>query len=453
VSGRWFGTDGIRGKVGEEPLVPHTLARLGRALGDHAGGESVLIASDTRASGPEIVAALLRGLRAAGSPVIDLGVMPTAGLPLEVRARGAALGLVVSASHNPWKDNGIKVFGADGLKLSDESEAALESRVEALEPGEIPAGDGEAAQTEDGAAAYVSWILEGFAGLDLSGMRLAVDCAHGSASLTAPAVLRELGASVTALFDRPNGENINAACGSTHLQALAAQMSSGEHDVGLAFDGDADRVLMVDRSGRTCDGDHMLGFLGPWLAERDELPERTVVATVMSNLGLERMLAAQQIELVRTPVGDRHVLAAMRTGGYGLGGEASGHLLFPVGDHMIGDGLYTSLQLLSGLQEQGTGLSGVIDAVPRVPQVLINVPVTSRPPLDELDGMGARVAALSAEHGDDLRIVLRYSGTENLARVMIEGVDAALVDAISAELAELWKQEITRHSGEQAPSP
>jgi phosphoglucosamine mutase len=452
VSARWFGTDGIRGKAGVEPLVPDTLARLGRALGDHAGGEPVLIARDTRASGPGIVDALVRGLVAAGSPVTDLGVMPTAGLPLEVRARGAALGLVVSASHNPWKDNGIKVFGADGLKLSDGGEVALETRVEDLADSPPPDGGGATAQTENGASGYIAWMLDQFSDVDLSGMRLAVDCAHGSATSTAPAVLEKLGAKVTALFDRPDGENINAACGSTHLQALAAQMSSGEYDAGLAFDGDADRVLMVDRNGRTCDGDHMLGFLGPWLAESDELPERTVVATVMSNLGLERMLSAQDINLVRTPVGDRHVLAAMRAGGYGLGGEASGHLLFPVGDHVIGDGLFTALQVLSGLRQKGAGLSGVIDAVPRVPQVLINVPVAARPPIEELPGLGERVAALSAEHGDDLRIVLRYSGTEDLARVMIEGVDASLVDALAAELAELWKSQIDDHAGKGAGS-
>jgi len=445
VSTRWFGTDGIRGRAGEEPLVPDTLARLGRALGDHAGGEAVLIARDTRASGPEIVEALVRGLSAAGSPVTDLGVMPTAGLPLEVRARGAALGLVVSASHNPWKDNGIKVFGADGLKLSDGGEVALEARLDVLTDSPPPVGVGTASQTEDGASGYIAWMLEQFADTDLSGMRLAVDCAHGSATGTAPAVLEQLGAKVTPLFDRPDGENINAACGSTHLQALAAQMSSGEHDAGLGFDGDADRVLMVDRSGRTCDGDHMLGFLGPLLAEREQLPERTVVATVMSNLGLERMLSAQDIKLVRTPVGDRHVLAAMRAGGFGLGGEASGHLLFPVGDHVIGDGLYTALVVLSGLREKGTGLSGVIDAVPRVPQVLINVPVAARPPIEQLPGLVERVEALSQEHGDDLRIVLRYSGTEELARVMIEGVDASLVDALADELAELWKSQIANH--------
>jgi phosphoglucosamine mutase len=452
VSERWFGTDGIRGKAGEEPLVPDTLARLGRALGDQAGGEAVLIARDTRASGPGIVEALVRGLSEAGSPVTDLGVMPTAGLPLEVRARGAALGLVVSASHNPWRDNGIKVFGADGAKLSDGGEQAIEARVKDLLNDPPPAGVGATARTEDGSSGYIAWVLEQFSDVDLSGLRLAVDCAHGSASTSAPAVLTSLGAKVTTLFDRPDGENINAACGSTHLQTLAAQMSSGEHDAGLAFDGDADRVLMVDRNGRTCDGDHMLGFLGPWLAEQDELPERTVVATVMSNLGLERMLAAQDIELVRTPVGDRHVLAAMRAGGYGLGGEASGHLLFPIGDHVIGDGLYTALQVLSGLRAKGAGLSGVIDAVPRVPQVLINVPVAARPPIEELPTLGARVAELSAEHGDDLRIVLRYSGTEDLARVMIEGVDGALVDALAAELAELWKSQIDDHAGRGARS-
>ncbi|MHC5211247.1 MAG: phosphohexomutase domain-containing protein [Planctomycetota bacterium] len=468
---RWFGTDGIRTRAGEPPLVPAFLVRLGRALGEQAGpGGVVFLARDTRESGPAIVADLATGLIAAGADVLDLGVMPTAGLPVAMRARGAALGLMVSASHNPWQDNGIKVFGAGGTKLDDAREAKLEARVEALGgigseggPAATPAQTttqssvqtaqavesvGETAprrpalRQADGAAAYREWILGRFAGLDLTHCALLVDCAHGCASAAAPPILGRLGARVTSIFDRPDGRNINAGCGSTHLASLAAQMASGRHDAGLAFDGDADRVLLVDRRGRTCDGDHMLAFLGPWLAKRGELPGRAVVATVMSNLGLQRTLTAAGVDLVRCAVGDRHVLAAMRAGGHALGGEASGHLLFLDEGHVIGDGLYTALRLLEGLRDTGSDVAALIDSVPRVPQILVNVPVRSRPPVEQLPRLTARVAALQAEHGDALRLVLRYSGTEDLARLMVEGLSAPLVESVGAELSALWAAEI-----------
>jgi phosphoglucosamine mutase len=452
---RWFGTDGIRTRAGEPPLVPAFLVRLGRALGEQAGqGGLVYLARDTRESGPGIVAALASGLAGAGADVLDLGVMPTAGLPVAMRARGAARGLMVSASHNPWQDNGVKVFGPGGAKLTDEREARLEARVEALggsasaAAGEVPAAgppDGPhelALRQADGAAAYRAWILERFSGLDLTHCALLVDCAHGSACTTAPVVLGRLGARVTSIFDRPDGRNINAGCGSTHLDAIAAQMGDGRHDAGLAFDGDADRVLLVDRRGRTCDGDHMLAFLGPWMSRRDELPGRAVVATVMSNLGLQRTLSAAGVDLVRCPVGDRHVLSAMRAGGHALGGEASGHLLFLDGGHVIGDGLYTALRLLAALRDTGADVAALIDSVPRVPQILVNVPVRSRPPVERLPRLAARVAALQSQHGEALRLVLRYSGTENLARLMVEGLSAPLVEAVGAELSALWAAEI-----------
>jgi len=443
VSRRWFGTDGIRGPAGEFPLVPDFLRRLGRALGEEARGGLVLVARDTRESGPAIVAALAEGLLGEGAQMLDLGVLPTAGLPVALRARGAALGLVVSASHNPWEDNGIKVFGPGGLKLADAREAELEARVAALDgqPARPPRG---AVARADGAHDYVEWLTRRFADARLDGLRLLVDCANGSASATAPAVLAALGAQVTALFDRPDGRNINAGCGSTHMEALTAAVraAAGACDAGLAFDGDADRVLLVDATGRLCDGDHMLGFLGPWLKSRGELPGEGVVATVMSNLGLQRALTARGVALVRCPVGDRHVLLALQAGGYALGGEASGHVLFRDGGAYIGDGLYTALRLLSALKASGSTLGQAIDAVPRVPQVLLNVPVAAKPPVESLPRLSAAAAAAQARHGDDLRLVLRYSGTENLARVMVEGVDEALVQGLARELGEVWKAEI-----------
>lgn len=443
MSRRWFGTDGIRGTAGEFPLEPGFLRRLGRALGEQARGGAVLLARDTRESGPGIAAALAEGLLGEGAAVTDLGVLPTAGLPLALRARGAALGVVVSASHNPWADNGLKVFGAGGLKLPDAAEAVLEARVSALEgqPARPPRG---AVAASDGAREYVEWMLRRFAGLRLAGQRLLVDCAHGSACATAPAVLSALGAQVTPLFDRPDGRNINEGCGSTHLGALraAALARAGACDLGLAFDGDADRVLFVDAQGREGDGDHVLGFLGPWLASRGQLPGATLVATVMSNLGLQRALAARGVAMARCPVGDRHVLAALQAGGFALGGEASGHVLFLDGGHYVGDGLYTALRLLEALTGSGTTLAQAIDAVPRVPQVLLNVRVAARPPVEGLPGLQALARAAQARHGDDLRLVLRYSGTENLARVMVEGVDAAVVEGLARELAAAWQADI-----------
>jgi len=457
---RWFGTDGIRGRAGEGPLATPFLRRLGHALGEQARAEAggaddvaVLLARDTRESGPEITAALARGLCAAGVGAVDLGVLPTPGLPMAMRVRGAARGIVVSASHNPWRDNGVKIFGAGGHKLSDEQERSLEARVDELGHAPERADDGASLGVEDGAAAYVAAQLERFAGLDLSPFTLAVDCAHGAASRAAPAVLEGLGARVTALCCEPDGRNINEACGSTDLGALQDAVRAGSFDLGLAFDGDADRVLMVDAAGRICTGDHMLGFLGTWLAERGELPERTVVATVMSNLGLERLLSAGRIRLARTKVGDRYVHAAMREGGYALGGEASGHLLFGAEHDYTGDGLYTALRVLGGLIDTGRDLASVVDAVEAVPQVLLNVPVPARPPTGRLPRLGERVAAAEREHGDRIRIVLRYSGTEDLARVMVEGLDDDVVRSLADELAALWIDEIEVHGPQGAGAP
>ena len=460
---RWFGTDGIRGLAGDGPLATPFLVRLGRALGEqaleesHAGPDAArplaLLARDTRESGPAIVTALAEGLTVAGMDVVDLGVVPTPGLPMAMRTRGASRGIVVSASHNPWRDNGVKLFGPGGQKLTDEQELALEARIDALggeqeadEPKELTTGYvASAPKEEPGAMAYISEMVERFSRLDLSGLRVTADCAHGAASVTAPFVLKELGADVTPLCCEPDGRNINDGCGSTHLELLATATAGGGYDLGMAFDGDADRVLMVDARGRSCTGDHMLGFLGEWFHSKGELHDATVVATVMSNLGLERRLTDQGIRLLRTAVGDRYVQAAMREGGYGLGGEASGHLLFGAENDFTGDGLYTALRVLEGLVDTGRSLEQVVDAVPQVPQLLLNVPLEARPPIERLPGLTERVAAAEAEHGDRIRIVLRYSGTENLARVMVEGLDGEVVTALTHELAELWKEQVAQH--------
>ncbi|MFT7464320.1 MAG: phosphoglucosamine mutase [Pseudohongiellaceae bacterium] len=466
MSRTWFGTDGIRGKAGTGPLATPFLVRLGLALGEQAKGSAaedaehplVLLARDTRESGPAITVALSDGLCAAGANVIDLGVLPTPGLAMAMRSRGAQRGVVVSASHNPWEDNGVKVFGSGGHKLTDDQEHALEARVEALggetdamPPVEVSLATGAPqAHEDDGVAEYVDAVLKHFEGLDLSGFTMVIDCAHGAASVTAPAVLRGLGAKVTVECAEPNGRNINDDCGSTHLDRVATANRSGEFDLGLAFDGDADRVLMVDALGRACTGDHMLGLLGCWLDGAGRLPNSTVVATVMSNLGLQRILDSRGIRLLRTAVGDRYVKAAMREGDFGLGGEDSGHLLFGAEHEYTGDGLYTGLRVLEALIATKQTLAQVIDSMPVVPQVLLNVPVQSRPPVDRLPALQERVARAEGRYGNDIRIVLRYSGTERLARVMVEGLDKDTVDELAAELSAVWTREIEIHGPEGA---
>lgn len=457
---QWFGTDGIRGRAEEGPLATPFLVRLGRAvaeqaLEEHGGSDpiQVLLGRDTRESGPAIVTSLAEGLSLGGMQVVDLGVLPTPGLPMAMRERGATRGVVVSASHNPWRDNGLKVFGAGGHKLTDEQEQALEARVEALGgegesevPAELELGRvAPAPRVEDGALDYVRAMVERFDHVELGGLKIAVDCAHGAASATAPFVLKELGADLTVLCCHPNGRNINDECGSTHLGLISKTAAEGRHHLGLAFDGDADRVLMVDSRGRTCTGDHMLGFLGRWFHGQGNLPGDTVVATVMSNLGLERMLSDRNIRLMRTAVGDRYVHACMREEGYGLGGEASGHLLFGAENDFTGDGLYTALRVLEGLVTTDTTLEDVVDAVPSIPQVLLNVPLKARPPIDRLPALTARVREAETAYGTDIRIVLRYSGTENLARVMVEGLDAELVKSLSDELARMWEEQVKLH--------
>jgi len=442
VSRRWFGTDGIRGRAGAEPLTESFLVRLGMALGREVGaGAQVLVGRDTRESGPAIITHLSNGLLGANARVVDLGVIPTPAMPMALRARDAALGIIVSASHNPWPDNGIKLFGRGGVKLPDAREAAIEAIVEQLGERRALQVNGRP-ERADGAEPYRAEMLARFAGLDLDGLMIAVDCANGATYDTAPAVLEELGAVVTAIADKPNGRNINEGCGSTHLDALRRLVANGDYELGVAFDGDGDRVLMVDADGRVATGDHMLGFLGRAMHEAGALPGDAVVGTVMSNLGLERMLAGNGVRLLRAPVGDRYVHAEMQAAGAVLGGEASGHLILLEDGHYHGDGLHTALRVLEGLVHRRASLASVIDAMPSLPQVLVNVPVRDKPPIESLDALVTMAEEARARHGDDVRVVLRYSGTEDLARVMVEGVDPGLVERLAADLADAWTRAV-----------
>jgi phosphoglucosamine mutase len=429
-----FGTDGVRG-VANRDLTPELALRLGRAFGGRLGGGArVLVGRDTRRSGAMLEAALAAGLASAGVAVDLGGVLPTPAVA-ELVARGdAAGGVVISASHNPFPDNGIKLFGGDGFKLPDADEAAIEAALDV--EGERPeAGDlGEIVPWPEGRERYVAGLVERFPA-DLSGVRLVVDCAHGATVVSAPDVLSALGARVVATIgDRPDGVNINVDCGSTHLRALAAAVVDTGADLGLAFDGDGDRVLAVDAAGTPVDGDQILAILALRLRDRGELDGGAVVTTTMTNLGFRRAMRAHGIEVRWTDVGDRYVLEEMRAGGFVIGGEQSGHLI-NLRSGPTGDGLAAGLQLLNALTESGRTLADLAAVVTRLPQRLVNVRVANRERLAEAAEVWEAVADCERELGEDGRVVVRASGTEPLVRVMVEAPTDADCDRWCATIA------------------
>ncbi|GAC1314817.1 MAG: phosphoglucosamine mutase [Acidimicrobiales bacterium] len=430
-----FGTDGIRGVANVE-LTPELALSLGRAAVSVLGGDRWLIGSDTRRSGPMLAAALAAGLAAAGADVCDLGVAPTPAVAYLAASLGAPAA-VVSASHNPFADNGIKLLAPGGRKLADTTEAAIAA---ALAVPVVPGGPvGHVDRRPDSLGAYMAHVVDALEGRRLDGMRIVVDCANGAAHVTAPTVLRALGADVTALFADPDGVNINAGCGSTHPAALQQAVRDSGADAGLALDGDADRVLAVDDRGGLVDGDRMLVLCAADLHRRDRLRHDGVAVTVMSNLGLRRALAELGIGVVETAVGDRYVLEALDAGDLSLGGEQSGHVVFR-DLATTGDGLLTGVLLLDLVRRAGRPLAELAEqAMTRFPQVLRNVRVADREALDGSEQVWAEVAAVEAALGDEGRVLLRPSGTEPLIRVMVEAPGeeqaAALADRIAAAVS------------------
>ncbi|HJZ61341.1 MAG TPA: phosphoglucosamine mutase [Miltoncostaeaceae bacterium] len=415
-----FGTDGVRG-VANRDLTPELALAIGRAVGARLGpGSRVLVGRDTRRSSPMLEGALAAGLASAGAGVVLGGVLPTPAVAdLVATDGGLAAGAVISASHNPFPDNGIKLFGPDGFKLPDAEEAAVEAAM--AEEGQRPeaGGVGPIDAWPEGRARYVESLLERFPA-DLSGLRIAIDCAHGATVVSAPEVLRRLGARVDVHAAAPDGLNINVGCGSTHMDAIAAAVLSGGHDAGLAFDGDGDRVLAVAGDGTAVDGDQILAILALELAERGELAGDTVVTTTMTNLGFRRAMTARGIVVRWTDVGDRYVLEEMRSGGFVLGGEQSGHLI-NLRSGPTGDGLATALQLLGALARSGRPLAELARVVERMPQRLVSVTVARKDGLADAAEVWEAVRHCEAELGDDGRVVVRASGTEALVRVMVEG--------------------------------
>ncbi|HCJ21542.1 MAG TPA: phosphoglucosamine mutase, partial [Erythrobacter sp.] len=424
---KFFGTDGIRGRTNSGVMTAATAMRVGQAAGTHfLRGDHrhrVVIGKDTRLSGYMMESALVAGFTSVGMDVVMTGPLPTPAIAMLTREMRADLGVMISASHNPFEDNGIKLFGPDGFKLSDEAEASIEALLEEqpqlVEPGHI----GRARRIEDARGRYMHAVKQSI-GSDVrfDGLKVVVDCANGAAYEVTPGAIWELGAEVIAMGVEPNGTNINDGVGSTSLAAIKARVVAEGADIGIALDGDADRLIVIDEKGETVDGDQIMAAIATRLHERGKLTGGGVVATVMSNLGLERYLAGIGLTLERTQVGDRHVLERMRRGGFNVGGEQSGHMI--LFDHATtGDGTVAALSVLTGLVRSGKRASELLRLFEPVPQLLKNVRYDGGAPLEQ-DSVQQAIAEAERELGGNGRLVIRPSGTEPVIRVMAEGDDA-----------------------------
>jgi phosphoglucosamine mutase len=438
---RLFGTDGVRGTANVEPMTSETALRLGRALA-HVTKRSphrhkILIGKDTRLSGYMLEQAMASGICSMGVDVLLVGPLPTPGIAFLTRSMRADAGVVISASHNPFQDNGIKFFGSTGFKLPDELELEIEryvlgDSIDALRP--TATAIGKAFRIDDAVGRYNVLAKSTFPrALTLDGLTIALDCGHGAAYRVAPEALEELGARVVAIGVEPSGENINDGVGALHPEALQRLVRESGAHVGLALDGDADRGILVDERGVVVDGDEVMAILATHLHGRRELQENTLVTTVMSNLGLHVAMRERGINVVTTAVGDRYVVEAMVRGGYNLGGEQSGHIVF-LDHNTTGDGLITGLLVLARMVESGRPLSELRQVMTRYPQVLHNLRVREKPPVDTLPGVTRAVQAAERSLGERGRVLVRYSGTEKLLRVMVEGESESHIASLAADI-------------------
>lgn len=437
---KFFGTDGIRGTTNLEPMTAETALRVGQAAGAHfLRGDHrhrVVIGKDTRLSGYMMESAMVAGFTSVGMDVVLLGPMPTPAVAMLTRSMRADLGVMISASHNPFADNGIKLFGPDGYKLSDAAEQAIERRLEKEPKLAKSEMIGRARRIDDARGRYVQFAKDTFPeNLRLDGLKVVVDCANGAAYHVAPEALWELGAEVVPLGVTPNGVNINENCGSTHPQLMQETVVASGADIGLALDGDADRLIVADEKGQLVDGDQLMALIALGLQARGELKGDAVVATVMSNLGLERKLDKAGLKLLRTKVGDRYVLEEMQKTGCNVGGEQSGHIILT--DHATtGDGLVAGLQVLAAFVQARAPASELLRQFEPLPQLLKNVRFNGGVEPLEADSVRKRIAAAEAELEGQGRLVIRKSGTEPLIRVMAEGEDAALVERLVDDICE-----------------
>jgi phosphoglucosamine mutase len=439
-----FGTDGIRGKAHTYPLDRDTLYRLGHSLTHRfkAANErpQILIGRDTRESGPEIVGALAAGIRDAGGEAVGVGVIPTPGVAYLCRVTDAVAAISVSASHNPFEDNGVKIFGHDGMKLSDAIEEEIEEELRASTVTEIPELRDDAGESPELIERYEQFLATGVAPGALTGRKVVLDAGHGAAYRIAPEVFRRAGADVILINAEPDGRNINEDAGALHPERLADVVVREKADFGVAFDGDADRAIFADDAGHVRDGDEIIYLWAKHLQDEDKLQGNCVVTTVMSNFGFERQLRADGIELCRAQVGDKYVLELMQQRHAILGGEQSGHII-DLSVHTTGDGIHTALvfgELLAGAGQRFSQLH----TFDPMPQILLNEKVGSKPALESLVRYGAAAAAAQKELEGSGRILVRYSGTENKVRVMVEGPDEARIRRIAEELRDILKEEI-----------
>lgn len=435
---KYFGTDGVRGTVGQHPITPDFVLKLGWAAGRvlaARGGSKILIGKDTRVSGYMFEAALEAGISAAGVDVRQLGPLPTPGIAYLTRTLSAQAGIVISASHNAYTDNGIKFFGPDGRKLSDQIEKEIEALID--QQIEVVATDhiGKVRRIADARGRYIEFCKSTAPGLDLQGMKVVVDAANGAAYHIIPDVLEELGAKVVAMGNKPDGFNINRDCGSTHPQALQEKVVAEQADLGLALDGDADRLIMVDHNGNLVDGDQLLFVIA---RDRQELGQGMpgVVGTLMSNLGLELALKELGMDFARAKVGDRYVIEQLDQRGWLLGGEGSGHLVC-LDRTSTGDGTISALQVLAALVRRGETLAEAVAGMTLLPQTMINVRGPQRDGVTEHPEVKQAIAQIETELADNGRVLLRLSGTEPLVRVMIEGKEADQVDRLCRQLAKV----------------
>ncbi|HKT86242.1 MAG TPA: phosphoglucosamine mutase [Novosphingobium sp.] len=443
MSKQFFGTDGIRGRTNQGAMTAAIAMRVGQAAGTHflrgPHRHRVVVGKDTRLSGYMFENAMVAGFTSVGMDVVLLGPMPTPAVALLTRELRADVGVMISASHNGYEDNGIKLFGPDGFKLSDEDEVAIEALL--AQDAELAPSEeiGRARRVDDAPGRYIHAVKRSLPeAVRLDGLKIAIDCANGAAYQVAPAAFWELGAEIVSVGVSPNGKNINARCGSTHPALLQETVVSSGADIGIALDGDADRLIVVDEKGQIVDGDQIMALIGTQWAEQGRLRGGGVVATVMSNLGLERLLKGRGLDLVRTKVGDRYVLEKMREGGYNVGGEQSGHMILL--DHATtGDGTVAALQVLAALVQSGKRASELLHLFDPVPQLLRNVRFTGGKPL-EASSVKAAIADAEASLNGRGRLVIRPSGTEPVIRVMAEGDDAGEVEAAVASICRAVEQ-------------
>ena len=445
--GKLFGTDGLRGTAGNYPLDNATTELLGRILyfdiKETDSNPALIVGRDTRDSGPTIARALTTGFIRAGGNVHDGGILPTPAIAYLARTE-KKYAVSITASHNPSSDNGIKIFGPDGLKLSEQMENEIEPYLlgeKAFVPETSSATGQKFSNEEEFKNKYFDHLVNDFfPDLNLTGMTVVLDCANGALYELAPAIMRKMGASVHALNTSPDGKNINHNCGSLYPQVVADVLRKNGYDCGFTFDGDGDRCLVADHT-ELYDGDFVLGAAARYLHSHNQLKKRIVVGTSMTNLGLEAFLNTLGIQLVRVPVGDKYVLEKLRDENLSLGGEQSGHIIF-MNDSFIGDGLATALQILRIYKNSGKTFSGIFEGIQRYPQTIVNVSVRSKPELSTITGVPEKIQQIEQELGRSGRIVVRYSGTEMLARVMLEGPDQRLIDKMAGELSEILKSQL-----------